>query len=756
MLCAGFAVGVLYAGAHTEYWLEQRLVAGEPALEGAVVGEIAGFPRKTDRLTRLVLELHHPVSATGTRSGSFIPGLFYGRVRLNCYDCPYTFEPGQTWRLQVRVRGIHGLANPGLFDYERWAFQQRLVASGAVREDAGNTLLATARGGLLGDRLRSDLAGFIDRSLEGGDGASLVKAVTLGERQGIDDAQWTAFRRSGTSHLVAISGLHIGLVFGFVFTTISLLSRLCPMLLRHVPAQRMAAIVALPPTVFYAHLAGFSLPTQRAALMLAVFYIAYLLGRRVMGWHTVCIALAAVVLLDPFATLSQGFWLSFGAVGAIVLYANRRRVANAASDGIGSPLRFGGHMASIARSWLLVQCAVSVAVVPMAGLFFDQLSLASPLFNLVAIPWFSVAVVPPALLGVLAWLADLPAMAAACLSLSAQGADVMQEVLTVASKPAFVSLDCGPVEVARLVLVLILVAGVVAKRRDVPLAALSLAMLIAVDRVSPPPDGAFELTVLDVGQGLAILVLTHSHSLVFDTGIRYGEGYDMGRIVVNPTLARQGVKSLDALVISHGDRDHAGGRAAVTAAHPDARLFDSEGGGRGPGLACVDGVRWEADGVVFEFLSPPDVSTRSHNNRSCVLRIASRFGQALLPGDIEREAESALIDRHGDRLAADVLIVPHHGSRTSSTPALLRSTDPTIAVVSRGLTNPFGHPHPDVVRRITAQGAVLYDTAFDGAVRVRVGPEGIAAGAIRLGARTPWRSAARRPGWQGSPDGFAD
>ena len=756
LLLAGFGIGILYAWAHAAYWLDQRLVAGEPALEGVVVGEIAGFPRTTDRLTRLVLDLHHPVAATGARSGSLIPGLFYGRVRLNCYDCSYTFAPGQTWRLAVRLRGVHGLANPGLFDYERWAFQQRFVATGSVRDDTRNAMLSVPAGVLPGQRLRIELADFIDQSLTGHDGAGVIKAVTLGERDGIDESQWSVFRRTGTSHLVAISGLHVGLVFGFVFSLTALASRLCPALLRFIPAQRLAAVTALPPTVFYAYLAGFSLPTQRAALMLAVFYAAYLLGRRVMGWHTVCVALGVVVWLDPFATLSQGFWLSFGAVGAIVFYLNRRRAANESIASSGTSTGFGRRATNVVRGWLAIQCAVSAVVVPMAGLFFGQLALASPFFNLLAIPWFSITVVPAALFGVLAWLVDLPEAGAVMLSTAAHAADAMQNLLARGATPAFVAIDSNPVDVVRCLLLMLLAIALFPRWRATPVAPVALAMLIGVDRHPPLPVGAFDITVLDVGQGLGIVVRTRARSLVFDTGIRYGDGYDMGRIVVNPHLAREGIDSLDVLVISHGDRDHAGGRAAVTAAHPRAHVFDSERGRRGLGFPCVDGVRWQADGVGFEFLSPPGISTRSHNNRSCVLRIFSQYGQALLPGDIEKDAERALTRRHGDRLASDVLIVPHHGSRTSSSPALLNAVDPAVAVVSRGLNNPFGHPHPDAVKRFDARETVLFDTAYDGAVRILVGPDGVSTRAHRHGPQPPWRSGARRRSSQSDRGVVAD
>jgi competence protein ComEC len=738
----GFAVGVVYSAACASYWLEHRLESGEDALETTIEGEVISFPRHSYPVTRIEIALRHPLSTALPETAPDRLPLVYGTVRLNCYDCTYTFAPGQVWRIKARLRGIHGLANPGLFDYEQWAFQRRLVASGTVLKDPANAMLEEPSGIFLSPALRSAFDGFLAQSIASNEGYGIIRAITLGVRDDIQPEDWHVFRRTGTGHLVAISGLHVGLVFAFMFAVANIVVRLAPPLLKHIAAQRLAAIAALPPTLFYAWLAGFTLPTQRASIMLVVFYLAFLLGRRVMGWHTFLVALALVLVVDPMASLSSGFWLSFGAVAAIVWYAGHVRDNALKQEPEPSSLwqKILFKSRGVLLAWVGIQCAVSVVVVPLAGIFFGQLALASPLVNLIAIPYFSIAVVPAALLGVLTWLGGAGDISAWLLSLSANSVSIMQSALFWVSSIDMVSFDSSGVDVARLVLVILLIAGMTVRGRSTPAAAVALALLISLTKPPSRPEGWFRLTVLDVGQGLASVVKTSNQTLVFDTGTRFGPSFDMGEMVVNPFLERSGYGSVDVLVISHGDRDHAGGREAVERAHPSVFVFSSERGRRGPGFPCVDGVRWFADGVGFEFLSPEHVSERRHNNRSCVLRVWSRFGQALLPGDLEVEGERRLVREHRERLKSDVLVVPHHGSRTSSSQTFLAVVDPALAIIPRGLTNSFGHPHETVSARLEYSGIETFDTAYDGAVSVSFDAEGLHEEAFRRLSKPLWRS----------------
>lgn len=735
LLC--FGIGMAFTLAHASWWLQQRLPADEDVLERTITGTVVSFPREAGGLVRVRLRLEHPVLPARTAT----PGLFYGTVQLNCYRCRLRFAPGQRWRITARLRGIHGLANPYLFDYERWAFAQRLVARGNVVGTGDHRLLSDDPPWLTATRVRLDR--FLDQAGSTASAMAILRAVVLGIRDDIDDDAWRVFRRTGTSHLVAISGLHVGLVFGFFLFGFKLAARGCPPLLRHLAAQRLAVVAALPPTVVYAALAGFTLPTQRALVMLAVASLAFVAGRRVIGWPTFNLALGAVLLLDPLASLSAGFWLSFGAVAAIILVMTRP-VSTREPEPSSVGARWWAALRRLLAGWVRVQLAVSLVVLPLSVAFFGDLPLLSPLVNLVAIPWFSIAVVPPAMLGVLAWMTGAETASASLLGLATWSTTTMTQALAGLAALPFAALRCDPVDLARVLLLLVVVVACMpGYRRCRPLAAAALALWLAVShpRVA---EGEFTVVVLDVGQGLAVVVRTRAHVLVFDTGVRYGSGFDMGAVVVAPYLSRTGVEQLHTLVISHGDRDHAGGRNAVAATFPPAVAYASEAGRQGPDRACVDGGHWAVDGVVFRFLAPTDISRRRHNDRSCVLSVRSRFGHALLPGDVEAAGEASLVRRHADTLAADLLVVAHHGSASSTTPAFLAAVSPRLAVVSRGLHNPHGHPHADVVGRLDEAGVRLLDTARDGAVQVHFDADGVRVATRRGEYQPPWASGAGR------------
>ncbi|KAA3633723.1 MAG: ComEC family competence protein, partial [Proteobacteria bacterium] len=499
-LC-GVACGVLYTGVHVDYWLGKRLAAGETRLETIIEGVIESKPRRLRGLTRIELRLNHTLNGNMEASRRILP-TFYGTVRLNCYDCAQEFATGEVWRLRVRLRGIHGLANPGVFDYERWAFQRRLVASGSIVEGSENRRLARPERHAFSPALRDRLNDFLQSAIDERHGRGVIQAVTIGDREGLSEESWKVFRRTGTSHLVAISGLHISLVFGFLFASANLTARVFPPLLRRVAAQRLAAFVALPPTIYYAWLAGFSLPTQRAAIMLTVFYLAYFLGRRVMGWHTFCSALLLVLLLDPLSPLTQGAWLSFGAVAAIVSYASRaRRDQERVIDGSGRVLPGLRHRAKRAfGAWVGVQFAVSAAVLPMSALFFNELSLVSPVVNLIAIPYFSTFVVPPSLLGVLAWLIGAEGLATWCLGLGGDAVVAMQSVLDGIAAAPWASIRIRGVDAIRIALAGVVVAGFSKMRSAKPVAAAALGLLLNVRGAETIAPGAFVVPVLDVGQ----------------------------------------------------------------------------------------------------------------------------------------------------------------------------------------------------------------------------------------------------------------
>ncbi len=726
------AVGILTATSSVEYWQMRQLPVEPGAVELTVIGKIVEIPRTFNKMIRIRLKLNHALPGTRPDTGIF-PFRNYGTVRLNCYDCELDFRIGQIWNLKTRLRPIHGLANPGGFDFEKWAFQKRLVGVGNILRSSGNQRLNPNSGVSFIDTLRGGFYRFVNTRVEHKPGRAVIHAITLGNRNGIDPSQWKVFSRTGTGHLIAISGLHIGLVFLCCFIVFNGVARLFPALLVHIPAQKLAAIFALPPTVFFAWLSGFSLPTVRAAIMLSVLYLAFILGRRVLGWHSFSVALVLVLIFDPLAPLTGSFWLSFAAVGAIIFYSLHRNPGRHHLNLKGNPAkhRLVKKLALGTIGWFGVQASVSAVVIPLGALFFGIIALLSPFINLLAIPYFSFLVVPPVLFGTFAWLAGYETISASVLSFASLTIEWLRWLLQYVSMWPLAAFEVDQITLLRwfaFAVVLLSLAGRNIKPR---IGVTGLCLLLGSVNVEPLSQDEFQLAVLDVGQGLAVTVKTRNHFLVYDTGTRFGESYDMGEMVVKPYLRRRQVKKVDTIMISHGDRDHAGGYQTVANAHPPSVLYSSELDNPQGALPCVSGLKWTWDGVLFEVLSPNSVSRTKHNNRSCVLRISSRYGSALLPGDIEKAAEHRLLRSKPGLLDVDILVVPHHGSRTSSTRTFLNTVSPGISILSRGYSNPFNHPHPLVRQRLEAASRYVLDTSASGAIEISFTEKNICASLFR-------------------------
>jgi len=595
------------------------------------------------------------------------------------------------------------------------------------------------------DRLRDALRARIGETL--GDDAGhrgIVAALAIGDQSGIGDDDWHALRSTGTSHLVAISGLHVGLVGAIAGGLVSMVwRRLCWRARAATlvfPAPYAAALAALAAAAGYAALAGFNVPAQRAWWMIAAGGIAYLAGRSVPTSAVLCAALGGVLLADPWAVLSAGFWLSFGAVAVILLaVAGWRGVREPDAEneeddgtvGLSNRLRAWGARAGrrVAEA-TRVQYAVTIGLAPLTAAWFAQISLSGPLGNAFAIPWVSSVVTPVVLAGI-----ALPApLDVYAFRLAHAALEPMMTLLGyLADWPAgvfWLRMPDWPV----LVLASVGVAWALMPR-GWPLrwaAPLTWLPLVAPASDAPPPGG-FRLTVLDVGQGASVLVETARRTLLFDTGPG-AESTHAGARIVAPALRARGIAVIDALVLSHADADHAGGAPAVYAAAdvrqllagiaPNSRLWrDAAAAGVADRLPCVAGQRWTWDGVAFTMLWPRGGwGPGSSNGQSCVLRIDAGGTSALLTGDVEARAERQLVAAARDALAAQILVVPHHGSRTSSVEPFLDSVGPRVAVFPVGYRNRFGHPHRTVLARYEARGIPLPRTDRDGAVRFDVAP----------------------------------
>jgi len=659
---------------------------------------------------------------------------------------PVDLQPGQRWRMTVRLRRPHGNANEFGFDHERWMLERNLRATGTVQRRLSPELLGYRDGLNLAvaldaiDRLRARLRRRIETVLAGDAHAGVVVALATGVQSAISQPDWQRFTQTGTNHLVAISGLHVSMVAGLCAWLAAWLWRNAarcglplPLLL---PAPYLAALAGVAAGGAYIALAGFGVPAQRAWWMLLAGAIAFVGGRdtdvaTVLAW-----ALGMVALTDPWALAAPGTALSFGAVASVLLAGSAQRLSR--RGGADRELRrmslnwVGGRLV---RGWQHVKAAlklhgtVTIALLPLCVAWFSQVPLAGVPANLLAIPWVSVLVTPLVLLGVL-----LPA------PLDAWAYRGAQQLLSWLCA-YFDVLMLSPGLVWRvpvpdpLAFVLAL-AGVVwwLMPRGWPLrhyALILLGPLLWPYRVLPAP-GEFAVTVLDVGQGGAALIETANHQMLFDAGPG-PESTDAGQRVVVPFLQSHGIARLDLMMISHRDSDHAGGAAAVmggvqvasvrASVPPGQRVWQQvrAAGVNDRGL-CHAGTRWTWDAVDFEVLWPvsaPDPV--APNQTACVLRVSNRAHAVLLTADIEAAAERALTDRvaalEPGGLAAEVLLAPHHGSKTSSSGFILDAIMPREVVFQVGYLNRFHHPDPSVLARYRALGAALFRSDADGEVR---------------------------------------
>lgn len=683
-----------------------------PALEGRqlqVSGVVAGLPDAGARRTRFLLRVDADMAQPPALRGRLLQLAWYDGFGAAGAGPRHLLRAGSRWRFQVRLRAPRGLQNPGGFDAERHALARRLVATGLVRPGTEQEL-GPPRGV---DAWRERMAARIDAAVIS-QSSRYVRALALGDTRALAEGDWQILRAAGLTHLIAISGFHVGMVAGCVGWLAGLFWRLAPWLGRLLPRPQAAALAALAGAVVYAAVAGFSLPTVRTVLMIAVVVAARCWRRPLDLPGSLALAALAVLLWDPLSVLVAGFWLSFVGVAWLLWCLPGRQ-----------------HWL---RGFLAAQWVATLGLLPLTVMLFGQASAAGPLANLLAIPWWTLVVVPLALLGT-ALEAVLPGAGGWIWQLSAVCFD--------ASWPLFSGLSDSPFalwwlpESGALALMLALAGALwLLLPRTIP--GKGMALLLWLPLLWPsrelPAQGEFELHVFDVGQGLSVLVRTAGHSLLYDTGPAVRDGFDAGERVVVPALRALGVKQLDLGVISHGDADHAGGLEAVRTVVPVTRWqvppgWDLEGATR-----CGGGIRWRWDGVEFEFLHPPPGFPYLGNESSCVLRVASPHGVALLTGDIGEVVEQRLVRSLPAVLKADVVLVPHHGSGSSSQASFITATQARLALVSAGHGNRFGHPRAEVVERWRRAGAEVLQTGSSGAVRVWLGKAG-----LQVRERRTWR-----------------
>ena len=694
--------GFALCGLHAAYVLHQQLPLSMERHDASVSGRIVDLPAHEPRRTRFRFRVDDDDAQPLALRGRLLQLAWYDDYKPVAPSRRHELTSGSRWRFHLRLRAPRGLRNPGVFDSEKSALANRITATGYVRDTQAAQELSPPTGI---DAWRQRMSAKIADAVPS-ESSRYVQALALGDTRALADQDWESLRAAGLTHLIAISGFHVGMVAVVFAFLMSLLWRAWPALARRIPRPQAAAGAALFGALGYAAVAGFALPTVRTVLMIAVVVAARSLRRPVRVADALALAALLMLLVDPLAVLSAGFWLSFAGVAWLAWCL----------PDVGKPAPKQG----VVRDFLSAQGVATLGLLPLTVVLFGQASLAGPLANLVAIPWWSLVVVPLSLLGTAAealhagW-GGVPWRAAAwCF-------DLAWPPLQWLARSRFALCWLPEARWYALPLALLgafwclLPRGVPGK----PLAALLWLPLLWPDR-QLPSHGDAEIVVLDVGQGLSVLVRTAHHSLLYDMGPAQPEGFDAGERVDVPSLRALGVPRLDAAVVSHADNDHAGGFAAVQRAYPLPVAFAPQDSGMPDTRPCVAGTQWQWDGVTFRFLHPPPYFPYLKNDASCVLRIEGRHGAALLVGDIGEVIERELVRRDPDGVRAEVVVVAHHGSGSSSDPAFVAATHARLALISTGYGNRFRHPRPEVVERWQAAGAQVPDTAVDGALRVRL------------------------------------
>lgn len=693
-MCAG----VIYATWCFSYQLDIELPTAYESRSIRIGGHIVGMPDTNQLGTRFLFQVVNIIEESAeTRSGLSV--LLNQKLQLNCYRCPFEILPNQTWQFSVRLKNPHGYASWGAFDFEKFLFRHKISVRGYVRINERNQFIADRGGSIdldrwqIKQRLNTQLADFPNAK-------TMIAALMIGDKSSISREQNRVFQATGVSHLMAISGLHIGLVFLSITFLLKWLLIPFAKIYDWQPRQYIVLLPALAAAFAYSALAGFAVSTQRAFIMLSVFVICRLCARETSLLRVLILAAALLLLIDPYSILDVGFWLSCSAVLIIALASHYR-------GGLGL---------------LGMQPLLWLGMMPMTTLFFAKVSLLSPLVNLLAVPLFCLLLIPLVLVSLILLQCDLIGLYGSLIELLARGFEVIYLGLSWLSRLPYAEYF-PPTFPLFFQIGFLLVLFAYLARLPIRHWVMVIAGVVGLLCQNPAMrDNEVRLALLDVGQGLAIVVEARDYVLVYDTGPAYPSGFNAADAVLLPYLRHQGINKIDRLIISHADNDHAGGYPFLREAIAIRQISASQPDKVSRAEKCQAGQMWQVAGVRFDIIGPDENTPSGNNNQSCVLRVDNGRFSVLITGDIEKSVERYLIE-NSHQLAADFVLVPHHGSKTSSSEPFIDSVQPTVALVSAGYRSHFGHPHGSVIRRYQRRGIQLLSTVDSGSIVLKINPK---------------------------------
>lgn len=709
MLIAGFS----WANFCFDRQLQQMLPSEYEGVTIQVTGKLLGIPDQNHSRTRFDFY----IAAATTSSNSPISELKNKKITLSCYRCIFDFKPNQEWQLSVRLKRPHSYASWGAFDYEKYLFRHQIIATGYIRDKEINSLKGISNQ-LSINSWRWEIRNFLANHLANYPiGEAVLAALMIGDKSKITNQQNLVFQKTGINHLMAISGLHIGLAFLAAIAILKICCMPFAQLYNRVPRQRLVLLPALVIAFSYAALAGFAISTQRAIIMLSVFVLIRLLMRETSLFKVLLIAVFIMLVYDPWSILDVGFWLSCSAV-FIIAVLGWIRLRGDDEENINS------------LSLMKLQPALWLGMLPLTLVFFGKLSLISPIVNLVMVPLFCLILIPLTLFSLLLKLLGLIDLSRSLMELLAFIYEWVFQCLAWLAELPFAQWPLPPMMVVDwLLFISVLLSFYFVWRFRYYLLILFLGVLftpnlnsrLAFDEtpLAEYPLSQYKVALLDVGQGLAMVVTTQDYTLVYDTGPAYSSGFNTAEAVLIPYLHYFGIKKIDTLIISHADNDHIGGLSALLSEFDVGETLTSRTDKVSNSSSCQRGQKWSTGSIYFEILGPDANTPEGSNNLSCVLTVTNKYIKTLITGDIEKSVEKYLLDTQTD-LVADILLVPHQGSKTSSTAAFINAVKPSIGLIAAGYRNHYGHPHKDVVARYKENNVDLYSTIENGSIILNI------------------------------------